>query len=94
MGKIHCTTCGAQYDDTDEDRNYWFESDGSISVGDYSSPKLISDAGDSMTFCPRCDVRGLKDTSERMGRGEEQLRQRLKDERETAGSGDADVVHE
>ena len=93
MAKITCTTCGAQWETTDTSPDYWYESDGSISIGDYSTPALISAAGDDMTFCGKCNVRGLKPVTEAMGGGETQLDERGQKERETASKGKADVAH-
>lgn len=60
---IYCQTCANAWEQSDDNGQYYFRSDGAAGdIGDYISPKDIADAGERMTFCPKCDVEQLEPT--------------------------------
>jgi len=69
---------------------YYFASTTTFSKGDYASPEDISTAGEEMTFCPKCPIKGIDNS---MGGGDQKDRDRGSEERNpTPGPGNADVV--
>ena len=93
MANITCQKCGASWDTGDTATSHFFSSTTTYSQGDYTSPYAIAQSGEDMLTCPKGTQGALKDATEALGGGETQLEGRLKDLRETASQGNADVVH-
>ena len=96
MANITCQKCGASWDTGDTATSYFFTSTSTYSLGDLGSPYLIaqlSGPAEEMLTCPKGTKGALKRATEALGGGEEQLKGRLKDLRETASAGNADAVH-
>ena len=54
--QIYCQTCANAWDLIDVTEQYYFQSETTFAIGDYTSPARIVAAGEEMTFCPKCDV--------------------------------------
>lgn len=66
--QIYCQTCSTAWDKADANTGYYFRSP-SFPIGSYTSPSVISTAGEEMTFCPACDVPPLSEPYKQPGPG-------------------------
>lgn len=98
--EIFCQTCANAWPLTDEGTGYYFAS-ATKEIGSYTSPKLIVDDTEEMTFCPKCDVDPLAAVYRKPAPGiqespfyEGDSRMKGADvDKGGAVDGDADVVH-
>lgn len=90
--QIICQTCGSGWRKKDTRQMYHFKGQ---TIINNTSPSAIVALGETMQFCPKCNVRELLDLTKSLDSGPEALRLRtIPEHAEKADSGGADVVHD